>query len=407
MHGRTPYAILKSMTKKTFNLISIFIIAIFVLALSYFVTGIVLEKTKGEERADAVFQNLARTTQLASSSYSVNSYSFSNAFINAAGDLANYESLTLKINESILFSYPKKIESSKTAKTKKYTTRIRVQENSFLEIEASIYKVNPNFIFNYAKTSFFIVLGGTLVALAFLIFAKAEDSKDDEVFYEEEYTARKKVEAQAEKEDAEPFLTEEEKKLLFDDDESKKEISVDENTKIQDEILSEESIKEEKIIGSEENLLAGIEESLIDSVSKEEDLSVLIVRSEFLKRDENYLEEENKEVLECFSEVLGQNYSVYGYGPFGYAILIKNTNLDEAVSLSEKLLEKINSCIKNTNKTFPVTMGISSRTGRTLSGERLLREASEAERHAQNEPTSPIIAFRINPEKYKNFILNN
>ena len=42
-----------------------------------------------------------------------------------------------------------------------------------------------------------------------------------------------------------------------------------------------------------------------------------------------------------------------------------------------------------------------------ISGERLITEAEQAQKHAEEDATSPVIAFRVNPEKYRNFILNS
>ncbi|WP_147612406.1 nucleotidyl cyclase domain-containing protein [Treponema pectinovorum] len=392
------------MTKKTFNLISIFIVAIFLLALSYFVSGILIEKLKGEERADSIFQNLAQNTQMTCSKYALSSNEFSNLFIKSIGNLKNYEKITLKLDDEILFSYPKNVENSKAKNIKNYSAKIKTNQNNILELDVSIFKLNPNLVFNYAKNSFFIILIGTLISFAFLIFAKT-DRTEVEISIADENS--KKIEINSHDEQQEPFLTEEEKKVLFEDEEDKKENIQTQNLQLKEEFIEDKKIENKITIKREESLLANLEEALIESVAKDEDFSVLIVRSEFFKKDENFLEDENLEILNCFDEALNLNCSVYEYGSFGYAIFIKNSNLDQSVALSEKLLEKINNLIAKTNKSVPVTMGISARAGRTLSGERILKEASEAEKHAQNEPSSPIIAFRINPEKYKNFILNN
>ncbi|WP_147614817.1 nucleotidyl cyclase domain-containing protein [Treponema pectinovorum] len=392
------------MTKKTFNLISIFIVAIFLLALSYFVSGILIEKLKGEERADSIFQNLAQNTQMACSKYALSSNEFSNLFIKSIGNLKNYEKITLKLDDEILFSYPKNVENSKAKNIKNYSAKIKTNQNNIVELDVSIFKLNPNLVFNYAKNSFFIILIGTLISFAFLIFAKT-DRTEVEISIADENS--KKIEINSHDEQQEPFLTEEEKKVLFEDEEDKKENIQTQNLQLKEEFIEDKKIENKITIKREESLLANLEEALIESVAKDEDFSVLIVRSEFFKKDENFLEDENLEILNCFDGALNLNCSVYEYGSFGYAIFIKNSNLDQSVALSEKLLEKINNLIAKTNKSVPVTMGISARAGRTLSGERILKEASEAEKHAQNEPSSPIIAFRINPEKYKNFILNN
>ena len=39
-----------------------------------------------------------------------------------------------------------------------------------------------------------------------------------------------------------------------------------------------------------------------------------------------------------------------------------------------------------------------------ISGERLANESQEALRHAFLDETSPIVAFKVNPQKYRNFL---
>jgi len=47
---------------------------------------------------------------------------------------------------------------------------------------------------------------------------------------------------------------------------------------------------------------------------------------------------------------------------------------------------------------------MSSRSGRLLNAERLILEADEALKKARTEEKSPIIAFKSDPEKYREFI---
>ena len=49
-------------------------------------------------------------------------------------------------------------------------------------------------------------------------------------------------------------------------------------------------------------------------------------------------------------------------------------------------------------------IGISSRSLRLISAERLKTEAEQAVEHAATDNESPIVAFRVNPEKYRKFI---
>lgn len=80
------------------------------------------------------------------------------------------------------------------------------------------------------------------------------------------------------------------------------------------------------------------------------------------------------------------------------------TSIDEAISFANKLLLDIDNIIQGIGKCY---IGISSRSIRMISGERILHEAEEAVKHAMVEEDSPIIAFRADVDKYRKYLENN
>jgi hypothetical protein len=54
-----------------------------------------------------------------------------------------------------------------------------------------------------------------------------------------------------------------------------------------------------------------------------------------------------------------------------------------------------------------LTIGISSRCERIISSQRFITEAEQAVLHAAEDPDNPIIAFRVNPEKYREYMQQN
>ena len=74
-------------------------------------------------------------------------------------------------------------------------------------------------------------------------------------------------------------------------------------------------------------------------------------------------------------------------------------SLDDAITFADKLHSDIEDITADT-----CYIGISTRTIRIISGERLLQEAEEALNHAQEEKDTPIIAFRANAEKYRQYL---
>ena len=76
-------------------------------------------------------------------------------------------------------------------------------------------------------------------------------------------------------------------------------------------------------------------------------------------------------------------------------------NIDEALSLAEKLYSDICNIINGTN----CRIGITSRSIRMVTGERLMLEAEQSIEHS--DAASPIIAFRVDSEKYRQMMEQN
>ena len=78
-------------------------------------------------------------------------------------------------------------------------------------------------------------------------------------------------------------------------------------------------------------------------------------------------------------------------------------NLDDALNFADKIHAEISQIIEQKD----CYIGISTRSIRIVSGERLLNEAWAAVEHAKQEEDSPIIAFRVDAERYRQFLEQN
>ena len=70
-------------------------------------------------------------------------------------------------------------------------------------------------------------------------------------------------------------------------------------------------------------------------------------------------------------------------------------NVDEALKLADKLYSDICNIINSRN----CRIGITSRSIRMVTAERLMMEAEQSIEHS--DENSPIIAFRVDSEKYR------
>ena len=400
------------MKKRTFNLISVVIAAIFVFTAVCFIAGIVSDKKNGPLQAEEIFDSLVIKTQNAANSYPLSSYNFSDSFIRAAGDFSNYQKLNLSVDGKLIYSYPSKdTYFSRKSGAKSFTKSFTTKNGNSILINAEIYTTVQSSLFYHARTAFIVIFAATLAAILILIFAKTEkDEIDgiDEISFEDEtestdkeiFSPNKADAISSEKQHDEYALTEEEKKQLFDgfdtvdfsQKENKDEKIFSENTDTEE----EKSCPKTQPI---ENLEAKCEEALVKAAENGSDLSVLIIK---VNSSENEISLEQIENI--FDSDFAQNALVFSDESNLFTVLLENTGLDDAMTVAKEIFEDFSEKLADAGQ--KVTIGLSSKNGRTVSSERLLTEAREAQKHAATEPDSPIIAFRASPEKYNDYILN-
>lgn len=400
------------MKKRTFNLISVVIAAIFVFTAVYFIAGIVSDKKNGPLQAEEIFDSLVIKTQNAANSYPLSSYNFSDSFIRAAGDFSNYQKLNLSVDGKLIYSYPSKdIYFSRKSGAKSFTKSFTTKNGNSILINAEIYTTVQSSLFYHARTAFIVIFAATLAAILILIFAKTEkDEIDgiDEISFEDEtestdkeiFSQNKTDEISSEKQHDEYALTEEEKKQLFDGFDT---VDFSQNENKDEKIFSENTDTEEEKSCPKtqpiENLEAKCEEALVKAAENGSDLAVLIIK---VNSSENEISLEQIESI--FDSDFAQNALVFSDESNLFTVLLENTGLDDAMTVAKEIFEDFSEKLADAGQ--KVTIGLSSKTGRTVSSERLLTEAREAQKHAATEPDSPIIAFRASPEKYNDYILN-
>lgn len=428
------------MTKKKFNLIAFIIGSVFLMAIIYLFAGIASDRKNGSSRADDIFQTLLENTVNSVTVYGEpDSYSFKESFIKSAGNFKNYKNLTLFINGETVYSYPpqNKANSVSNADSRRYKQDIVSGNGKFITIQADIYTVRPGSIYLHSRIAFIIIFIGTVASILILFLVKAgeTDEEDEEIVITSPFSELKEenpldedhvsdnssyevknnkdFSISFEDETPEPETPKEEVlNTVFEPSEEAKKETVTEasdNDTAAEETVSLMAAAPEAPVEAENSLPylpesqlnAALEEELVLAASSEQDFSVFVIKVENIPNEDD----SGNALSLCIKETASSNGTVFQFENDSYVLLLKNTSLDESLTVSETLYEKLNALLKTQNLTVPVTIGISARTGRLISAERLFTEASEARKHADNE--SPVIAFRVNPEKYRDFILNN
>lgn len=172
--------------------------------------------------------------------------------------------------------------------------------------------------------------------------------------------------------------------------------------------LNDENIDEPKGLFSEQTglgwesyLSVRLENELNRAISSEIDLALFIIKLPCLEKNDKIF----KDIVDYLCIQFQFKDLLFEYKNDSIAAIKINTNVDEALTFAEKLQYDINELLKDyPSKCF---IGISTRTVRMMSAERLIKEADEALIHAQDDDDCQIIAFRADAAKYRQFIENN
>ena len=96
---------------------------------------------------------------------------------------------------------------------------------------------------------------------------------------------------------------------------------------------------------------------------------------------------------------------IFEWGEKGIAIIIPSVDLEQGMSKSEEFRNLIASRLPESFEgRTSLFSGLSSRSGRLIEAQRLMKEASTALEKTQEEPVSHVVAFKSDPEKYRKFI---
>lgn len=394
------------MKKNHIGCITAVISAIFAAGIIIFVGGIAYDRSQGPSKAQKHFNELSENLELLVNEYSVSSNEFATGFIKVAGDFQSYNKLILRTDYAEIYHFEAQSNSSETI-TADFAATITARNGKRFYLSAQIYTITPIMIYYRARVAFLLILAGTVAAILLILFLKFEDSETEISYYddnalssfeEEEKESLKEAEEQFEKDSAEdyeqsPAIREEIITGETEEPEAKAEetLPASEN----DTILPEWLL-------SQERLESDLEAELIHSASCAHDVSLLMfnfISSTPLDKDIT------AQVIELIARKTQDRGYFYHYGD-GYALIIQDASLDVAMELAEEIHTE-SQTILSSCKNAHLIIGISARTERIIAAKRLLTEAEQALEHAAEDPDSPIIAFRVNPEKYRQYILNN
>ena len=209
-----------------------------------------------------------------------------------------------------------------------------------------------------------------------------------------------------------PSVQEKEPVLENGQNASEEEGAATEDASFAEEIHKEPSLAENNVapvglfdektgFGWEQYMPTRLDSELIRAASSEQDLALFTVRIPGI----DWTTPEGKETASIIKDWVKFNDLVFDYGSDGFTAIFQNQNTDAALAEAEKTHTEIVSVLKRANSSAKTPfVGISTRSLRLISGKRLFNESEQALFHAMEDKDSPIVAFRVNPDKYRSYL---
>lgn len=153
-------------------------------------------------------------------------------------------------------------------------------------------------------------------------------------------------------------------------------------------------------IGWEQYLSERLEAELVRAASSEQDLALVVLRVSGLLHTDLL----SRKIAHILLETFKFRDMVFEFGSDGFAAIMQNVNLDQMMKTADCLYADVDALLMELGYEGRITVGITTRTARLLPATRMIEEAVNAARKAEEEPSLPIVAFRANPDKYRNYI---
>ena len=444
------------MKRKSITIYTVLISVIFLFCIIFFGYNIFYEYSHGEIRSKKTSEFVIKTIKL-----NEENTNFNRLF----EDKNDYEAILVKKDGKLVFSYPETGLSSikETRMVKIYDEEFKT-ENSEYHVKLALYILRPSVIFYYAKFTFIAILVATIFSFILILYyqlsSKKEERDEDFKLIEEKSNEEESqksseiidqssdlhlfsesssneentqntdsqgivqgskslqtdnnsvnTEVSLENKNATVNAGTESNQATFNKAESKEEIYQVPSTPLSSfDSISEETPNEASDLFSPKTgfsnrnqLESRLESEIVRSASEEQDVSLIISRIQGL----DYSSEAGKKISSLIlSEVPFRNL-VFNFYDDGFALIKKNTSIEDAESYSQGLLSKILLLLKEYQlEELKCGIGISSRSIRIVSEGRMIKEAEEALKHSFDDGDNQITAFHVDIEKYREFLRN-
>jgi len=422
------------------------ILSLFAVTTAYFAGSVAVSVKNGPVRAERDFTRISQD---------VNSVLFFDLNEERLRDFQNktvgdkyLAALLVRSGRDIVFAYPSSSHlivpdalgmpslKSSSPFIKVFSTAISASSKENTVLTAAVYTLHPSDIYNPARLSFLVVLACTLSVFAVLIylsvFGQGAEYEAEKTAAQTEFFPNPERESAPAvhmptfqpqtasyapvPESAEPEIAADFEPPLYAQTVTERAPSYPEpdgtGTAFAAPADAEELPAQDRIsdptglfspatgVGWESYMETRLDSELVRAASFEQDLALVLLRIPGLENNSLMM----KRIAAVLLDFFKFRDFVFEYKKDGFAGILLNINLDQAMVLSETMHTQLKELLESENIREKLAIGISTRSLRILPGSRLISEANQALEKAFGETGLPIVAFRVNPDKYRQFV---
>lgn len=178
------------------------------------------------------------------------------------------------------------------------------------------------------------------------------------------------------------------------------EIQTDEKTVVSTNTMPEGLYSPLTGLGWQEYLAERLEAEIGRAASSDQDISFIIIKL----KNVNLKQIKVLRVSELLTDTFKFRDMVFEYGENGFAGILQDASLEDAMRISNNIFSGLQAELEFQTQNPSIAIGITSRSYRLISAARMIEEAEAAAVKAAENTEDPIVAFRANPDKYRNFV---
>ena len=423
--------------KKTFTIIySVLVSIVLIFSITYFAVNLYNENAHGELRTQVRFEKVVNGVKTAFEKNNISASEKTRQIENTIGDTKDFSFISISADGKNFYLYPQDFDSTQENSSKlviPYNRSLNIN-GTIVTISAGLYSLRPAAIFENAKISFFIILIVALLTIILIIYNNHFSKDDKKTSVTKKIKEELEYEEEVSDDNDEEYIEDEieDDSVIVDDEVSEPEVETVteaqtsepesepsapapaakvEELPVKDfepvEIKKETPVSENGLfspdtgLGWESYLMTRLENELNRATASELDLALFIIKLDGLGRKHPV----TKKICEYLTIEFQFKDLLFEYKDDSICGIKISMNIDNAITFAEKLVNDIKNIAHDE---APVVLaGVTTRGIRMVSGERLLKEADEAVKHAAEDINNPVVGFRADAVKYRKFLENN